>query len=336
MIEVDQPLFLISQAQRSGGTLLLRLLDGHPELHVVPFQLRGVDQAAKEMPQTPDQVWAALHDPRLAERYREGFRQRKGAVLDDDVRYPFELDPVRQRELYDEFAAALDQPTTRSLFACYFTSFFSAWQDYAGGRSARWLVGFEPGVVRSLRRRQALYSLYPDGRGLSIVRDPWSWYASARRWEPEWQDREVALHHWRRTSMGAMKWRTERKQAVRDRGIALITFDALLRDTEPTMRQLAAWLGIEFRPELLEPTFNGRPIRANTSFSDIDTSISSKPLDRGRDELEPQDVDYIEECCGDLYRRLAAKAEHDLRMLNIPRSARSGTARTARRRASPP
>lgn len=132
MIRVDQPLFLITQAQRSGGTLLLRLLDGHPELHVVPFQLRGIDQAAKRMPATSAQAWSALHDPRLVERYEEGYRQRKGAVLDDDVTHSFELDPERQREVYDECAAALDRPTTRDLFACYFTSYFSAWRDYAG------------------------------------------------------------------------------------------------------------------------------------------------------------------------------------------------------------
>ena len=58
-VTVDQPLFLITQAQRSGGTLLLRLLDGHPELHVVPFQLRGIDQAAKRMPGTAAEAWAA-------------------------------------------------------------------------------------------------------------------------------------------------------------------------------------------------------------------------------------------------------------------------------------
>jgi Sulfotransferase family len=315
MIQVDQPLFLITQAQRSGGTLLLRLLDGHPELYVVPFQLRGIDQAAKRMPETAAAAWAALNDPKLEERYREGYRQRKGDVLDDAVTYSFELDPARQRDLFDECAAALDRPTTRDLFACYFTSYFTAWRNYAGEGSARWLVGFEPGVGRSLRRRQALREIYPDGRGISIVRDPWSWYASARRWEPQWQDREVALEHWRRTSEGALKWRTERKHAARDHGVAIISFDALLRDTETTMRRLAAWLGIEFRPELLEPTFNGRPIRANTSFSDVDTGVSAKPLRRGRDELDQEDVDYIEQHFGSLYRRLAAKAEHDLRLM---------------------
>ena len=62
---VDQPLLLITQAQRSGGTLLLRLLDGHPECHVVPFQLRGIDEAAKHLPETAAAAWEALHHTKL-------------------------------------------------------------------------------------------------------------------------------------------------------------------------------------------------------------------------------------------------------------------------------
>ena len=36
---VDEPLALICQAQRSGGTLLGRLFDGHPQCHVHPHEL---------------------------------------------------------------------------------------------------------------------------------------------------------------------------------------------------------------------------------------------------------------------------------------------------------
>jgi hypothetical protein len=31
---VDRPLVVISQAQRSGGTLMSQIFDGHPECHV--------------------------------------------------------------------------------------------------------------------------------------------------------------------------------------------------------------------------------------------------------------------------------------------------------------
>jgi hypothetical protein len=316
LIRVDQPLFLISQAQRSGGTLLLRLLDGHPECHVAPFQLRGVDQAAKRPPQTPEEAWALLHDPKLVERYHTGFRQRKRDVLSDEETHPFELAPELQREIYDTCTRDVREPTPRALFDCYFTSYFSAWLDYANRepQTKRWLVGFEPGVSRSLGRRRALERVYPDGRVISIVRDPWSWYASARRWEPQWRDRELAVEHWWRVAMGTVKWRGERRRGEgekRERAVRVITFDDLLTQTERTMRGIAAWLGIEFRPELLRPTFNGRPIRANTSFSDVATGVSSRPLERAREELGPDDVAYIEERCGALYRRLAHKAERD-------------------------
>jgi hypothetical protein len=40
VVPVAEPLVLISQIQRSGGTLLLQLLDGHRECHVDPYELK--------------------------------------------------------------------------------------------------------------------------------------------------------------------------------------------------------------------------------------------------------------------------------------------------------
>ena len=310
IVRVDQPLFLISQAQRSGGTLLLRLLDGHPQCHVAPFQMRGLDAAAKRPPETLGEAWRMLWDPKLARRYEEGHRQRKNDVLRDEEIFSFELEPELQRKIFDACAGAHAVPTLRDFFDCYFTSYFNAWRDYANLEGPkRWVVGFEPGVARSLRRRTAVRDVYPDGLVVSIVRDPWSWYASARRWEPRWADREAALDHWYRVAGGTMKWR--RQGGKQQREVRVVTFEALLTETEQTMRRIAAWLGIEFRPELTQPTFNGRPIKANTSFSDVDTEVSTRPLERAQGELAAEDVDFIEARAGELYRKLAKKAEND-------------------------
>jgi hypothetical protein len=309
LVRVDQPLVLISQAQRSGGTLLLRLLDGHPECQVAPFQLRGIDQAAKHPFTDPEAAWRALHDPKLVKRYEQGHSQRKHDVPDEDVLFPFELQPELQRSIYRSCVAELDAPNGRALFDCYFTSYFNAWVDYRNLETGpkRWVVGFEPGLARSIGRRNAVTALYPDGRVISIVRDPWSWYASARRWEPRWQDREAAVDHWLAAGRGALKWR---KQSSK-RAIRLLRFDRLLAQTEDTMRRIAVWLGIEFVAELLEPTFNGRPIRANSSFADVSTGVSMQPLDRARGELGPDDVAYIDRRAGELYEQLLYRADRD-------------------------
>jgi hypothetical protein len=39
-VPVREPLVLISQIQRSGGTLLLQLFDGHRQCHVDPYELK--------------------------------------------------------------------------------------------------------------------------------------------------------------------------------------------------------------------------------------------------------------------------------------------------------
>ncbi len=307
LVPVDQPLFLISQAQRSGGTLLLRLLDGHPECHVAPFQLRSIDEVAKRRPSDAVEAWEALYDPKLTERFQRGHRQRKHDVLDDEEVFPFQLQPKLQREIYEACAGRTGNPGPRYFLDCYFTSYFNAWLDYRNLRSGpkRWVIGFEPGIARSMRRRAAVRHLYPDGKVVSIVRDPWSWYASARRWEGRWSDRERALDHWCSVAKGTLKWRRQSTGA----GVRVLSFEDLLTKTEETVRKLAEWLELEFRPDLLVPTFNGLPIRANTSFADIATEVSTRPLERARRELDPDDVAYIEARAGDLYRLLQRKSQ---------------------------
>jgi len=307
LVPVDQPLVLISQAQRSGGTLLLRLLDGHPSCHVAPFQLRGIDAVAKRPPTEAAAGWQALYDPKLALRYEEGHRQQKHDVLRDDAVFPFELPPELQQAIYEDCAARLDSPTPRDLFDCYFTSYFNGWLDYRNlTGEKRWVVGFEPGVAQGHGRRRAMRQIYPDGRIVSILRDPWSWYASARRWEARWEDRARAIDDWNRTGTGTHKWRRISKKAI-----AFVRFEDLLADTEETMRRLAAWLEVDFTDGLLHPTFNGLPIRANTSFDDVGTEVSTRPLERAQAELSADDTAYIEEHAGHTYRRLLKKAAKD-------------------------
>jgi hypothetical protein len=310
IVRVDQPLLLISQAQRSGGSLLLRLLDGHPECNVVPFQLRGLDEVAKRPPTNLEEAWKEFHDPKLALRYEAGHRQRKHDILRDEETFSFDLQPELQRAIFDA-CTGCREPSLRNLFDCYFTSYFNAWLDYDNLRTGekRWVVGFEPGVARSLSRRTAVRNIYPDGRVVSIVRDPWSWYASARRWEPRWAEREAALDYWCSVAGGTLKW--QRKQSKQRREVRLVTFENLLTETEETMLRIARWIGIEFRPELTRPTFNGRPIKANTSFSDVQTEVSTAPLERAQGELSADDVDYIEARAGELYRTMAKKSKRD-------------------------
>jgi hypothetical protein len=72
VVWVDQPLALISQLPRSGGTLLTRLFDGHPECHSVPHELHPTWEVGDD-PADLDRVWTRFADKSLVKYFGRGF-----------------------------------------------------------------------------------------------------------------------------------------------------------------------------------------------------------------------------------------------------------------------
>jgi hypothetical protein len=157
------------------------------------------------------------------------------------------------------------------------------------------LIG-RPNKVSLLRR------LYPDGRIISVIRDPVSWFASAKRWSRrgEWDEPAKALAEWTRSANGMLSQDEQGATAV-------IAFDDLLTRTADTMELLAAYLGIEMHPSLLSPTINTVPVRANSSFDAGDTRVSQEPLGRER-FLDGTEADEIRVRSWELYERVLAIA----------------------------
>jgi hypothetical protein len=157
------------------------------------------------------------------------------------------------------------------------------------------------------------FAAYPDGRLVSVVRDPRSWWASAKRFREvapwkvtrhrDYSEVETAIGLWRRSAEAMLEAAEQRGDSFR-----LLRFDTLLGDTEGTMRSLAEWLGVSFHPTLVEPTFNGLPIKADSSFAVADHGVRAEPLERFREVLPPEEIAFVEERAMPLYERVAALA----------------------------
>ena len=97
------------------------------------------------------------------------------------------------------------------------------------------------------------FEIYPDGRFISLVRDPVQWFVSVSRHEPKiYGDVEWTINHWKESVRAVMKIR----KRFDDR-VCFIKFENLIDHTESVMRHLAEFLGIPYEDILLEPTFNG-------------------------------------------------------------------------------
>ena len=102
-IEVREPLVLISQIQRSGGTLLSQLLDAHPQLHAHPHELHigypsdKRDWPALDLGDEPAEWFRRLREAHVDRWLVEGYRKyaRKWVQYDDErlETFPFLLIP---------------------------------------------------------------------------------------------------------------------------------------------------------------------------------------------------------------------------------------------------
>src|SRR5215831_17396707 len=93
LVPVKQPLVLISQVPRSGGTLLNRLFDGHPECltHVYELQLGPHKESWPELNlnESAEQWFEQLAEPHLVRNQLKTYASR-----------PFLFSPTLQRRLF--------------------------------------------------------------------------------------------------------------------------------------------------------------------------------------------------------------------------------------------
>src|SRR5690606_5622677 len=121
---------------------------------------------------------------------------------------------------------------------------------------------------------------YPDGHLISIIRDPWSWFASASR-HGYGADPEIALQPWQASAEAAM----QAAERAPDK-VTVLLFDDLVHRTRDVMTMLCGRLGIDFHDCLLEPTFNGMPMLSNSSHRSV-TGVDADATERHRAIVTP-------------------------------------------------
>jgi hypothetical protein len=302
---VTSPLALISQIQRSGGTLLSQLFDGHPELHTHPHELK-IGYPTKytwpklDLKDDPNRWLETLFEYSVLSHFKKGYKKEKKR---DDA-FLFLFLPSVQREIFLDYLGSLGLLTIRDVFDAYMTSYFGAWlnnQNSTGHK--KFITAFTAGLAMKKENMESFFETYPDGRLISLIRDPKNWYPSAIRHKPRiCRDIDEGIDLWRKSTQ-AIIWNKER---YGDR-VCILTFEDLITKTKAVMRNLAEFLEIKFDDILLIPTFNKYPIRANTSFEAEQNGIINSTLQRYK-TLTREELEFIESMSEELYRQVLSLA----------------------------
>ncbi len=253
----------VSAWNDSGGGFLTRLLDGHPELDVFPFEMQlgtglapsGFDDwfpAKYRWPVVPD-------DPRVAfdafanEEMRAA---RTGAAVGKFAGFDLDLDVDEWRSA---FARVVDSSSSRAqVVSAWLETFFATWRG-AGDRAAR-VVGHCP--VLALDWELVLADL-PDARMIHVVRSPFAGFADTKRRRPGMSTEGFAAR-WSLVNTAAALHAARRPEQF-----LLVHYETLLADRRASMASLAAWLDVPYDQALLTPTWNGVPLTAMGPFGGV-------------------------------------------------------------------
>jgi hypothetical protein len=299
----DHPIFLGGHP-KSGTSLLRALLDSHPQLVVYPEethffrrflpQSAALDLAAKlELAQRNlihIFTWQRENQP----ANQEGYPDRDySAISFDDV----------SKAMTDILAQAGCRHDGDILSAAVLAY---------GKVSGLWQAGARFWVEKSPYNEyyaDQIFAWWPEARCIYIVRDPRDNHASYRRKHPDWSA-EFFATNWKR-SVSACQMNVARYGEQRCR---LIRYEDLVQKPQETLNQITDFLGIEANPTLAQPTRAGASWKGNSMFADQFSAISTTPLGRWKETLNPTDAAVIEIMCAEQMKALnyAPQSAHSL------------------------
>ena len=266
----DFNLVMISAVYENGGNTTHRLLDGHPDLRVYPFESQlgtglASDHLASYVPiryRWPefsmrgdvDADYEAFWDEELKTylraRSRSKFRDC-GLVMDE----------TRRRARYAEIVGELGR-SRRNNVEALFRATFDTWEGLRSDPSARYAVGYSPVLVLDAEK---FFEDFPDGHMVHVVRNPFAGFADQFR-RPFPPSLSRYAHTWSYCQTLALTY-----HRMFPRRFHILRFEDLVSDRESTLRGLFTALGLPFSPSCLVPSFNGAPLTQVAPWGTIRT-----------------------------------------------------------------
>jgi len=279
------PLVIVSQVQRSGGSMMAQLFDHHPQLRAHPFEIQTgfpnkwnwIDFNFEE---SLEEWFEKVFEQKLAAYELKGAYTKAGAnefALKDNLPFSYSKSEHKLRFLNQINNAK--QLTNRTVYDAYFNSFFNTWKNGLNSEHPRCITGFTPRLNMYEGEAEKYFRDYPDGLMISLVRNPLTWYASVKKHsfkiDDSFSEFETREDMW----MTSLQRSLELKHKYPNK-VLLLTYEQVVNHTEPVMRFIAQVLGIEFDPVLLRPTYAGYDTYPNSSFNVDEKGVKDRTQER--------------------------------------------------------
>jgi len=286
-------LIFISAMYENGGNTTHRMLDGHPELFVYPFESQvgtgfNNDYLASYVPiryrwpefpmeSEPGADYEAFWDEELKTYLRAPSRSKFkdcGLVMDE----------AKRKARFAEIVAQVGR-TRGGLVQAFFRSTFDTWENVNRTGRERFCVGYNPVQVLDTEK---ILADFPQGHVIHVVRNPYSGYADQFR-RPFPPPLARYAHTWSLCQTLALTYREKYPGHFH-----IVRFEDMVADRRKTMTTLLAGLGLEFSEKCMVPSFNGVELKQIKPWGTIRTATPEENFATAN-ELSSEDKRAVSE-----------------------------------------
>lgn len=274
---------LICGHPKSGTSLLMTMLDSHPQLIVYPEEshfFRRFMPARRSHPEKRIGKAAREHLLHIFEWNQESPPEHQAGFPDRDYS---SIDIARVQALFDDTLQRHDGGSEAALPAAVLSYGIATGQ--VSDQTKYWVEK----TPYNEQYAPEIFSYWPNAKCLHIVRDPRDNYASYKRKHEDWHPEHFAYSWWRSCRNGLRNLKRFGSNQY-----LLLRYEDLVQDTEKVIAEIVRFLGIEDDPILRRPTRAGGLWMGNSMFGDSFERISAKPAGRYRDYLQADEIETLE------------------------------------------
>src|SRR5256714_2084685 len=283
----DQRACFIAGQAKSGTTLLAALLDGHPEVLVLP-------QETAYFPTVLRKYGRAGRRAQFDYLTKESFSR---VLFGGEAKWrEHEYKNFPQQKFLETFERiAFDSKNTNRDLLALMAEAYATTVGVSPDRVKRWIEK----TPANRNHVDEVFARLPNAKFLVTLRDPRAILAT-----------QVALEKTRKTKRFSVyyviaHWRVAAKLARRVRAGDVpglfVQFEQLVSEPATVMKKVCDYLEVQFDPEtVLTPTKVGEPWGGNSAAQIAFSQVSAEPASRWEKELSEDEVGWVEWHCRDL------------------------------------
>lgn len=282
---------LLSAMYENGGNTTHRLLDGHPQMFVYPFESQlGTKLVSDGLSSTfPVKYRWPVFD--LVASAADDYH----AIIDEECKVrartpqvskfrdaPFDFEDEERKARYLSLIGETARSRANNV-AAFFRATFDAWKDYRRTGDESWYVGYSPIIVVDAPK---ILEELPNAHVLHVVRNPWSAYADTKK-RPVPLGLGEYLLRWVLNQYHALLY-----EKLYPGRVHVSRLEDILDEPERALGALLDELGCDSADSLSTPSYNGKPLDEVYPWGTIRTATPEANRATA-DELSPRERDEV-------------------------------------------